>query len=153
MRIFKTFAAVVLAAGLGLSGLGLAGCAETKMEPPKPKSLYDRLGGKPAIEAVVDDFVARLAADRRINKRFAKSNIPKLKEHLVLQICETAGGPCKYTGKDMATAHKGMKITKNEFNITGQHLAASLDKFKVPEKEKNELMTAIGGMEKDIVGK
>lgn len=148
MRMFKLLAAAVLAAGLGL-----AGCAETKMEPPKPQSLYDRLGGKPAIEAVVDDFVTRLAADRRINKRFAKTNVPKLKEHLVLQICEATGGPCKYTGKDMVAAHKGMKISKAEFNITGQHLAASLDKFKVPEKEKNELLTAIGGMEKDIVGK
>ena len=148
MRMFKFLAAAVLAAGLGL-----AGCAETKMEPPKPKSLYDRLGGKPAIEAVVDDFVTRLASDKRINKRFAKSNVVKLKEHLVLQICEATGGPCKYTGKDMVTAHKGMKITKAEFNITGAHLAASLDKFKVPEKEKNELLSAIGGMEKDIVGK
>lgn len=131
----------------------LAACADDKeMMAKKEASLYDRLGGKPAITAVVDQFVANIAADDRINQRFAKTDIPKLKKNLVDQICEASGGPCKYTGKDMVTAHKGMHITQAEFNWTGEHLAAALDKFKVPAKEKNELLTAIGSMQDDIVG-
>jgi hemoglobin len=129
--------------------LTLAACAA---QPPKEASLYDRLGGKPAIEKVVDQFVANIAADTRINQRFAKTDIPKLKAHLVDQICEATGGPCKYKGRDMVTTHKGMKITKEEFNWTGGHLAAALDTYKVPAREKNELLTAIGSMEPQIVG-
>ena len=133
----------------------LAGCEMAAMKDDKSmaqKSLYDRLGGKPAITAVVDEFVARLAADNRVNKRFAKTDMPKLKAHLVDQICEATGGPCKYAGKTMPDTHKGMNITNDEFNWTGEHLAASLDKFRVPATEKNELLKAIGGMQKDIVG-
>jgi len=135
--------------GPAILAAALAGCAA---QESKPASLYDRLGGKPAIEKVVDQFVANIAADNRINQRFAKTNIPKLKTDLVNQVCEATGGPCKYTGRDMVTTHKGMKITKEEFNWTGGHLAAALDTYKVPAKEKNELLTAIGSMEPQIVG-
>ena len=80
---------------IGAMGLAVAGCAVFR------DSLYDRLGRLPYIQAVVDDFVANVAADNRINKRFEKTNIPVLKKHLVDQICEASGGPCKYTGRDM----------------------------------------------------
>ncbi len=62
------------------------------------RSLYDRLGGKSAITAVVDTFVARVAADARINRKFARSSIPRVKTMLVEQICAQTGGPCTYTG-------------------------------------------------------
>ncbi len=130
----------------------LAACADDKGKMAKEATLYERLGGKPAITAVVDQFVANIAADDRINQRFAKTDIPKLKMLLVEQVCEATGGPCKYTGRDMVTTHKGMNISQDEFNWTGEHLAAALDKFNVPAKEKNELLTAIGSMQNDIVG-
>lgn len=136
---------------LALTALAvLAGCSAG---PAKDASLYDRLGGKPAIAAVVDDFTARMAADTRVNKHFAKTDIPKFKAHLVDQICEVSGGPCKYAGRAMPETHKGMSITVAEFNVTGGHLAASLDLFKVPAREKNELLTAVGGLQDQIVGK
>ena len=116
------------------------------------RSLYDRLGGKPAIQAVVDDFIANVAADARINPRFGGANIPRLKTRLVDQICEAAGGPCKYTGQSMKVAHAGMKITDAEFTALVEDLVKSLDKFKVPAQEKNELLSALGGMKGDIVG-
>jgi hemoglobin len=58
-----------------------AGCAGGTMDQKSmgQKSLYDRLGGKPAITAVVDDFIGNVAGDGRINKRFANANIPRLK--------------------------------------------------------------------------
>jgi hemoglobin len=116
------------------------------------RSLYERLGGKDAISGVVDDFVANVAADARINARFTKTDIAHLKLMLVDQICEATGGPCTYTGKSMREAHKGMNITETEFSALVEDLTQSLDKFNVPEREKTELLTALGGMKGDIVG-
>jgi hemoglobin len=135
---------VLLAAAVPLS----AGCAGMTQKP----SLYDRLGGKPAIQAVVDDFIGDVAADARINRRFAGANIPRLKTMLVDQICEATGGPCKYAGQSMRAAHAGMKITEPEFNALVEDLVKSLDKLRVPAQEKNELLTALAGMKSDIVG-
>lgn len=115
------------------------------------KSLYDRLGGKPAITAVVDDFVGRVAADTRINGKFATADIPRLKMLLVQQICEASGGPCTYTGRNMKTTHAGMGISSADFDALVSDLVATLNQFKVPEREKNELLGALGPMKGDIV--
>jgi hemoglobin len=146
-----------LAGAAGLAGLlGLAAC--TNSMTPKPEasmqpSLYERLGGKPAITAVVDDFVGNVAADPRINGFFAHANIPHLKMELVDQICQASGGPCTYTGKSMKDAHHGMGITGEAFNDLVGDLKKSLDKFKVPEKEQSELIGALAPMKTDIVEK
>src|SRR2546421_624323 len=79
----------------------LVGCQDMGMKPMMQKSLYDRLGGKDALTAVVDDFVGNVAADKRINGFFAKADVPRLKRNLVDQICQGTRGPCVYTGKDM----------------------------------------------------
>jgi hemoglobin len=139
----------VLIAAVAVS---LAGCA-TKTSMPESQSLYQRLGGQSAIVAVVDDFVGNVAADARINKRFASTNIPHLKKMLVEQICAGTGGPCKYTGLDMKTAHRDMNITDAEFNALVEDLVKSLDKFKVPAREKGELLGVLGPMKGDIVGR
>jgi hemoglobin len=115
------------------------------------KSLYDRLGGKGSIQAVVDEFVTRVAADTRINQKFAKSNIDRVKYELVEQICMATGGPCKYTGLDMKTAHLHMGVTDGEFNALVEDLVGALDKFNVAEKEKNELLGKLGPMKPQIV--
>jgi hemoglobin len=115
------------------------------------RSLYERLGGKDAISAVVDDFVARCANDTRINGKFARTDIPRLKASLVDQVCEAAGGPCTYTGRDMHTTHHGMSVTAGEFDALVADLVATLDKFSVPEAEKSELLGALAPMRGDIV--
>ena len=115
------------------------------------KSLFERLGGKGAITAVVDDFAGRCLADARINKKFAKSDAGRLKAMLVDQICAATGGPCQYNGLDMKTAHKNMGVTDGEFGALVENLVASLDKFKVPEAEKKELLGLLGPMKPDIV--
>jgi len=117
------------------------------------RSLYDRLGGKTAITAVVDDFVGRVAGDTRINGKFANANIPRLKSMLVDQICQASGGPCTYTGRDMKSTHAGMGVSSSDFDALVGDLVATLNKFKVPEKEKNELLGALGPMKGDIVEK
>jgi hemoglobin len=75
------------------------------------KTLFDRLGGMAAIEAVIDDFLGNVLADDRISKRFAETDAADLRQKLIDQVCEAAGGPCKYTGKDMVEAHKDMNVT------------------------------------------
>jgi len=144
-----TVAAMVLAVA-GVVGLG---AQATKQ---KVASLYDRLGGKMAIVAVVDDLVGNCAADKRINAFFAataadKDRLAKFKSNLVDQICEASGGPCKYMGKDMKSAHAGMGISGAEFDALVQDLVGALDKFKVGMKEKDELLGALGPMKTDIV--
>jgi hemoglobin len=122
------------------------------------KSLYDRLGQKAAITSVVDEFVARVAADKRINSFFgATASDPKrmatFKMNLVNQICEASGGPCKYTGKNMKTAHMGMGISGGDFSALVEDLVGALDKFKVGQHEKDQLLGVLGPMKKDIVEK
>ena len=143
---------------VGLMALS-AGCAsESAMSnsgaaPGKTMdaSLYERLGKKEAITAVVDDFVGRVAKDDRINGKFANADIPRLKTLLVEQICAASGGPCTYTGRDMKTTHAGMNITSEQFDALVGDLIATLNKFKVPERETSELLSALGPMKKDIV--
>ena len=132
--------------------VSFAACS-TPMKPMADQSLYQRLGGKEAITAVVDDFIGNVAGDARINKRFANANIPRLKTLLVEQICAASGGPCTYTGRDMTTAHTGMNIQSAEFDALVEDLVKSLDKFKVPERETGELLGALGGMKPAIVNK
>ncbi len=143
--MLKRFAATILLT------LALAGCGALEKKSADA-SLYERLGGKPAIEKVVDQFVANMVADERINRRFATTDIGRFKGHLVDQICQATGGPCTYAGRDMVAAHKGMKVRKEEFNWAGGHLAAALDAYKVPARERNELLAAIASMEPQIVG-
>ena len=124
----------------------------------KEKSLYDRLGGKKAITAVVDEFVSRVAADSRINAFFAQTaadekRLAGFKMKLVDQICEASGGPCKYKGKDMKAAHMGMGVGGGDFDALVQDLVGALDKFSVGAHEKDQLLTALGPMKTDIVDK
>ena len=114
-------------------------------------TLYTRLGGAPAVTKVVDDFFVNVAADTRINGFFAKTDLPKLKKLVVEQLGMATGGPEKYTGRDMKTTHAGLKITMTDFNVFVEDLVKALDANKVPEKEKNELLAALGPMNKDIV--
>jgi hemoglobin len=136
----------------------------TSSASKKPaRSLYDRLGGEAAIRAVVDDFVPRAASDEKVN--FTRKGIPghewqatpenvaKLKERLVQFIGVATGGPQKYEGKDMVSAHKGMQITDAEFDALAADLKASLDQLNVPAQEQKDLLEAIGSTRGAIVEK
>ena len=128
-----------------------APAAPAKADSGAKKSLYERLGGKPAIEAVIDEFLKNVATDNRIAHRFALSNLKDLRNKLVDQVCGATGGPCKYAGVDMKTAHRGMRIKSGEFDALVEDLVKALDTFKVPATEKGELLGALGGMKPDIV--
>jgi hemoglobin len=136
---------------LAVTALALMTMGATATLNAKSKPLYDRLGGKPAITAVVDDFVANVAADKRINRYFANANIPRLKRLLVEQICAGSGGPCTYTGRDMKSAHRGLGIGNGDFNALVEDLGKSLKKFKVPAREQKELVAILAPTRPDIV--
>lgn len=115
------------------------------------KSLYERLGGEAAVKAVVDDVVARAAADTRINAKFAKTDIPRLKFHLVKQLCAVTGGPCKEIGRTPEKIHDHMEITSGEFDAFVEDLVATLDKLNVAAPEKSELLGILGSLKPKIV--
>jgi hemoglobin len=156
----KSVWGVLVIAGLlvGVSSAPLLGQQPGTMSGMKEKSLYDRLGKKKAITAVVDEFVSRVAADTRINARFAATagdamRLKTFKSNLVDQICEASGGPCKYKGKSMKAAHMGMGISGGDFGALVEDLVGALDKFKVGQHEKDQLLGALGPMKGDIVEK
>lgn len=125
------------------------------------KTLYERLGGSPAVTAVVEDFVARTAANPAVNFtrkgtetewEASEANVTTLKKHLV-QFVSVATGATDviYEGKDMQTAHKGMKVSNAEFDAMAADLKATLDKFNVPAQEQQELLAIVGTTRGQIV--
>jgi hemoglobin len=147
MKRARLLLSLVLGAGL------FAGASPKVVANDKP--LYERLGGEPAITAVVDDFTSRAAANPKVNflrgGKYASIDVPKFKKHLVNLIGSVTGGPQKYTGRDMKTVHKGMGITGPEFDALADDLVATLDKFKVPAQEKGELLKIVAATRADIV--
>jgi hemoglobin len=157
--------------GIALGSMGMAlvimvsGCYQTEYawrssqpqmalagnRPMADQSLYTRLGGKQGIETVVDDFVARVIADLRINSRFATADIPHLKTMLINQICQASGGPCTYEGRDMKMTHAGMAIGGEEFEAMVGDLVATMDKFEIGRREQIELLSTLRPMKADIV--
>lgn len=132
---------------IGLVSLTLS-CAAIAAEN---KSLYERLGGKSAIAAVVNELWAVVAADARINARFAHTKPEAFGGQLVDFLCQAAGGPCKYQGQDMKSAHTGMKLSDADFNALAEDTVKALDKFKVPDGEKGEVMALLGSLKGDVV--
>ena len=119
--------------------------------PAADKTLFERLGGLPAITAVVDEFVARTTTDARIKQRFFNTDAVQLKKFLVEFVASASGGGVKYTGRDMASAHAGMDLVDEEFTALVEDLVGALDKFHVPDREKGELLGALGPLKPQIV--
>ena len=115
------------------------------------KSLYDRLGGGDAINALTESWVARVGGDDRANGKFARTDIARLKKEVADQLCEATGGPCTYTGRSMRETHAGMKTTAGEFDVAMQHLGAALDELHIPRPEQDELVGLLRPMRDDIV--
>lgn len=144
-------------AATGLAaGAVLPVAAQTPAQAAPGNSLYARLGGYDAIAAVTDDFVGRLAGDARLSKFFvghSQDSVKRIRQLVVDQLCQATGGPCVYIGRDMKTAHKGLGITEADWQDTVKLLVATLDKFKVPERERGELLALVSGLKGDIVEK
>lgn len=119
-------------------------------------SLYERLGGYDAIAAVTDEFIGRIASDAALARFFTghgKNSQARLRQLIVDQVCAVTGGPCVYVGRDMKTAHAGLGISETDWNTAVTHFVATLDTFKVPRAEKDELLALVTTLKKDIVEK
>ncbi len=138
-----------------VSIVGLLAC-QHPVQAQMNKSLYERLGGYGAVSAVVSDFADRLFRDEKLASFFggwSGDRQARFKQLNVLLVCNATGGPCTYLGRPMPASHAGMGIDDTQFNQVAGHLVATLDKFKVPKPEKNELLSIIGGLRPEIVGK
>jgi hemoglobin len=150
----KALSTLLPACALALSLATLASSAA--QDGQMRKSLYERLGGYNAVAAVVDDFVGRLVADRQFERFFVGHSTDskrRIRQHIVDQLCAAAGGPCVYTGRTMKDSHQGLGISEAEWDAAARHLVASLDKFKVPEQEKKDLLAFVASVRPDIVEK
>ena len=156
MRTFTiALTALALAGGLSLAARD-AGAQGPGASAPAAPSLYKRLGGYDAIAAVTDDFIGRLLKDQALSRFFAGQSDDskgRIRQLIVDQLCAATGGPCFYIGRDMKTSHKGMGIAEADWTATVGHLIASLDKFKVGQKEKDDLLAIASSLKKDIVEK
>ena len=117
-------------------------------------TLYARLGGYDAIAAVADDLLARLMADPQLGRFWAHraaDSVRREKQLLIDFLCASAGGPMYYTGRDMATSHKGMGISVQDWERFRGHLQATLEKFQVPEPERRAVLAFIDSTRADIV--
>ena len=120
------------------------------------RTLYARLGGYDAIAAVVADLLTRLKTDRQLGRFWAhrgEDGVRREQQLLIDFLCANAGGPLYYTGRDMATSHKGMGVDEGDWRIFLGHLNATLDKFSVPAQEKKEVLAFVDSTKMDIVGK
>lgn len=117
------------------------------------KSLFDRLGGLNALNAVVNELWTVVAADSRINARFVHTKPEVFGSQLLDFLCQASGGPCTYRGKDMRAAHTGMKLSAADFDALAEDTAKVLDKFSVPSVEKNEVLHLLGSLKGDVVGR
>lgn len=138
---------------LAVAGLVLTAAIGASQETP---SLYKRLGGYDAIAAVVDDFAARLTQDSQLSRFFqgaSQDSIRRIRQHLVDFVCQATGGPCYYLGRDMKTSHTGLAITEGDWNRMVELFKATLAKFKVPQKEQDELIALVATTKGAIVEK
>lgn len=119
-------------------------------------TLYERLGGYDAINAVANNLLPRLMSDpllARFWENRGTDGLEREKQLLIDFLCCSAGGPLLYTGRDMATSHKGMGITEDDWTAFMGHVNATLDEFKVPETERGEVIAFIESTKADIVEK
>jgi len=137
-----------------------SGSSAVRSDAPAPAStasaaagpaLYERLGRRPGIDAVMHTFVGNIGRDKRVNVRFMFVDMDVLQTHLTDQICAASGGPCAYTGREMKTLHAPMHVRAAEFDALGEDLIAALKTHGVPERETKELLAIVGSTREAIV--
>jgi hemoglobin len=149
----RVWATLIAAVTLVMAGVATHAATAQVTSP----SLYERLGGTYSIATVVDDFIERLLVNATLNANpaisEARKRVPKagLKFHVTAMVCEVTGGPCKYSGRPMKPSHEHLNITEREWDAMVVDFKATLDKFKVPPREQQELITIVGSTRADIV--
>ncbi|MGV3628764.1 MAG: group I truncated hemoglobin [Betaproteobacteria bacterium] len=144
--IIRLLASVFFVVATGIA----AGCASYDTIRAD-KSLFHDLGGKPGIPAIVSDTIDLAVANPGTKRHFEKIDLTDLKKIVSEQFCALTGGPCKYTGKDMAKAHKGLDLNAAEFNIFVEDLRHALDRNRISESARNRLLALLAPMKRDVL--
>jgi hemoglobin len=150
---YRSLGLVVLLLLVG--GAGQAS-AQTTAHGQEAASLYKRLGGYDALAAVTDDFVGRLVSDKQLTRFFngvSTDSRKRIRQLVLDQLCAATGGPCIYIGRTMKASHEGLGITEDDWKIAVKLLTETLDKFKVPKAEQDELAKLLSTLKPDIVEK
>lgn len=115
------------------------------------ETVFDRLGGQDAVESVVDDFYDRVLSDERVIHHFEDSNTTELRAHQVQFISAVTGGPVQYSGRDMRSAHRGMGITHEEFDIIAGYLDTALEENDVSDEDRIQVLGEVEELRPEIV--
>ena len=142
-------AAVAQAQPAPVSGNGADRATAYPMAPAP--GLYQALGEQAGLQILMNDFVARLKADRRIGHQFKDTNAKELAARLTEQLCLLSGGPCRYEGGNMKDAHADLKITRADFNALVEVLQQAMDARSIPFTRQNQLLALLAPMHRDIV--
>jgi hemoglobin len=136
-----------------LQGLCVAGTLWCLIPAAQADTLFEQIGGESVLKSAVDEFAKIVLDDGRINFAFAGTNMDIFKARLYAQLCELSGGGCKYTGRDMRTAHAKLNVTNTQFNALTEDLYKAMDKVGVSYRVQNKLVALLAPMQKDIVKK
>lgn len=134
-------------------GLCVAGALIGLAPVAQASTIFEQIGGEPALKSSVDEFAKIILNDNRINFAFAGTNMDIFKSRLYSQLCDLSGGGCKYTGRDMHTAHSKLEITNTQFNALTEDLYKAMNKVGVSYRAQNKLVALLAPMQKDIVTK
>jgi hemoglobin len=143
MRHFQRWTAI---AAMAL----LASCAQ---QPPRDDSLYLALGERPGIQKIVEGMLLHVAKDPRIVEFFRRVDIVRVRDKLVEKFCVEAGGPCTYTGDSLAEAHKGMNLSRSDFNALVENLIDAMDDQHIPVPTQNRLIARLAPQRGEVIEK
>ena len=116
-------------------------------------SLYKDLGERAGIQKFTKDFVGIITTDPRISSFFKSTDLPRLELLLSEQFCQLAGGPCKYSGRNMSDTHKGMAVANKDFNALAEDLQIAMQRAGISSRASNKLIALLAPMQRDIVPK
>lgn len=146
--------------GILLVAIAFSACATNSATNPvaptadgRNDAMYRGLGERSGIDCIIETFMPILLADRRVGKSLDDADIPNLKVKLAEQFCAISGGPCKYTGKDMAEIHDGLNITSAQFYALVEDLQIAMARNDIAMPVQNSLLAKLAPMFRDVVTK
>ena len=126
---------------------------KAKWQKAREDSLYQKLGGKAAMEAAVDAFYVKVLADDRVKHFFDDVNMNKQRGKQKAFLSAAFGGPLPWTGKDMRKAHEGMGLTEAHFNAIAENLVATLKDLKISQELIDQVVAVALTTKDDVLGR
>ncbi|HET9021646.1 MAG TPA: group 1 truncated hemoglobin [Ornithinibacter sp.] len=114
---------------------------------------FERIGGAPAVAAVVDELYKRVTTDPLVGHYFEGIDLPRLKRHMVLMLTSVLGGPDDYDGRPLDEAHQPLGITDEDYARVGEHLMAILAEAGAPEDVQGDVAGVLGAVRPQVVSK